>query len=434
MPQVFIPYKEVLDIYHAGLQVPEDVTLMWCDDNYGYIRHFPTAEERARKGGNGVYYHVSYWGRPHDHLWLSTMSPSLIYQQMKQAYDQGIQKMWILNVGDIKLFMDMAWNLDKVSSEGVTAHLKHWLERELGTSCAKTILPVMQEHYRLAHIRKPEFMGNTREEEKNPVYRVVKDLPWSEREINERLNAYSELSETVEKAASKVPADRQSAYFELVKYPVQAATQMNRKLLYAQLARHDKEDWEKSDAAYDSIAALTQHYNSLENGKWNRMMDFKPRKLPVFNRVERNAATAPMTADRKAACQWNGAEAKKGNAIVCEGLGYEGKAAEIRKGDALTFSFGNLKTDSVEVDIRLLPNHPVHGDKLRFSVSLDGAEPEVIAYETKGRSEEWKENVLRNQAIRKIVLPVLGRKSHQLVIKALDEGVILDQVMLYEVN
>ena len=441
VPQVFIPYKEVLDIYHAGLQVPEDVTLMWCDDNYGYIRHFPTAEERARKGGNGVYYHVSYWGRPHDHLWLSTMSPSLIYQQMKQAYDQGIQKMWILNVGDIKpaeyqieLFMDMAWNLDKVSSEGVTAHLKHWLERELGTSCAKTILPVMQEHYRLAHIRKPEFMGNTREEEKNPVYRVVKDLPWSEREINERLNAYSELSETVEKAASKVPADRQSAYFELVKYPVQAAAQMNRKLLYAQLARHDKEDWEKSDAAYDSIAALTQHYNSLENGKWNRMMDFKPRKLPVFNRVERNAATAPMTADRKAACQWNGAEAKKGNAIVCEGLGYEGKAAEIRKGDALTFSFGNLKTDSVEVDIRLLPNHPVHGDKLRCSVSLDGAEPEVIAYETKGRSEEWKENVLRNQAIRKIVLPVPGRKSHQLVIKALDEGVILDQVMLYEVN
>ena len=439
VPQVFIPYKEVLDIYHAGLQVPEDVTLMWCDDNYGYIRHFPTAVERARKGGNGVYYHVSYWGRPHDYLWLGTMSPSLIYQQMKLAYDQGIQKMWILNVGDIKpaeyqieLFMDMAWNLDKVSSEGVTVHLKHWLERELGTSCAKAVLPVMQEHYRLAHIRKPEFMGNTREEENNPIYRVVKDLPWSEREINERLNAYDELSETVEKAASKVPVDRQSAYFELVKYPVQAAAQMNRKLLYAQLARHDKVDWEKSDAAYDSIAALTQHYNSLENGKWNRMMDFKPRKLPVFNRVERKAAAAPMIADRKAACQWNGADAKKGNAVVCEGLGYEGKAAEIRKGDARTFYFGNLKTDLLEVDIRLLPNHPVQGDKLRISVSLDGAEPEVIAYETEGRSEEWKENVLRNQAIRKIVLPVSGKKSHQLVIKALDEGVILDQIMLYE--
>ena len=438
VPQVFIPYKEVLDIYNAGLQVPDDVTLMWCDDNYGYIRHFPTAEERVRKGGNGIYYHVSYWGRPHDHLWLSTMSPSLIYQQMKQAYDQGIQKIWILNVGDIKpaeyqieLFMDMAWNLEAVAQEGVTAHLKHWLERELGTSCAKAVLPVMQEHYRLAHIRKPEFMGNTREEENNPIYRVVKDLPWSEREINERLSSYDRLSETVEKVTSRIPADRQSAYFELVKYPVQAAAQMNRKLLFAQLARHGKADWEKSDAAYDSIAALTQHYNSLENGKWNRMMDFKPRKLPVFNRVERKEATTPMIQERSAIYQWNGMDASKGNFIGHEGLGYAGRAAGILMGKALTFSFSDWKADVVEVEVRLLPNHPVHGTQLRFSVSIDGAEPKVISYETKGRSEEWKENVLRNQAIRKIVLPVSGKKSHQLEIKALDEGVVLDQVMLY---
>lgn len=445
VPQVFIPYKEVLDIYHAGLQVPDDVTLMWCDDNYGYIRHFPTAEERVRKGGNGVYYHVSYWGRPHDHLWLSTMSPSLIYQQMKLAYDQGIQKMWILNVGDIKpaeyqieLFMDMAWNLDEVASEGVTSHLKHWLEREFGASCAKAVLPVMQEHYRLAHIRKPEFMGNTREEEKEPAYRVVKDLPWSEKEINARLRAYGDLSETVERAASKVPADRQSAYFELVKYPVQAAAQMNRKLLYAQLARHGKADWGQSDLAYDSIAALTQQYNALEDGKWNRMMDFKPRKLPVFNRVERKTATLPMMKERTAVYKWNGLDGKnKQNGkmvttpVTYEGLGYEGRAAGINMGDALTFYFGKWAADSVVVDVRLLPNHPVHGEQLRFSVSLDGAEPRVVSYETKGRSEEWKENVLRNQAIRKMVFPVSGKNPHRLVIRALDEGVVLDQVMLY---
>ena len=440
VPQVFIPYKEVLDIYHAGLQVPDDVTLMWCDDNYGYIRHFPTVEERARKGGNGVYYHVSYWGRPHDHLWLGTMSPSLIYQQMKLAYDEGIQKMWILNVGDIKpaeyqieLFMDMAWNLNAVAAEGVTNHLKHWLTREFGTSCAKAVLPAMQEHYRLAHIRKPEFMGNTREEEKDPAYRIVKDLPWNEKEINGRLRSYNELSETVERAATKVPANRQSAYFELVKYPVQAAAQMNRKLLYAQLARHGKADWEKSDAAYDSIAVLTQHYNSLEDGKWNRMMDFKPRKLPVFNRVERTTATSPMVEERTAIHKWNGLDGKNkpDKNSDYEGLGYEGRATGIRMNDALTFSFDNWKADSVEVDIRLLPNHPVRGEQLRFSISLDNAAPQVVSYETKGRSEEWKENVLRNQAIRKITLPVSGKKSHQLVIKALDEGVVLDQVMLY---
>lgn len=155
VPQVFIPYKEVLDVYHAGLQVPDEVTLMWCDDNYGYIRHFPTAEERARKGGNGVYYHVSYWGRPHDYLWLGTVHPSLVYQQMSLAYERGIQKMWILNVGDIKpaeyqveLFLDMAWNLEAVKRQGVVAHQRHFLEREFGKigltgyspSCRKLIV------------------------------------------------------------------------------------------------------------------------------------------------------------------------------------------------------------------------------------------------------------------------------------------------------
>ena len=293
IPQAFIPYKEVLDIYNAGLQVPDDVTLIWCDDNYGYIRHFPTAEERARKGGNGIYYHVSYWGRPHDYLWLGTFSPYLLHQQMKLAYDRGIQKMWVLNVGDIKpaeyqieLFLDMAWNIDEVNEIGVTAHLKSWLEREFGSNCAEELLPAMEAHYQLSYIRKPEFMGNTREEERDPKYKVIKDLPWSEQTISERLRSYTVLSDVVERMESNIPAGRQDAYFQLVKYPVQAAAQMNRKILTAQLARHSKVDWKQSDAAFDSIASLTQQYNSLQNGKWNRMMDFQPRKLPVFKRVE----------------------------------------------------------------------------------------------------------------------------------------------------
>lgn len=162
-------------------------------------------------------------------------------------------------------------------------------------------------------------------------------------------------------------------------------------------------------------------------------MDFKPRKLPVFNRVERATATSPMVEERTAIHKWNGLDGKNkpDKNSDYEGLGYEGRATGIRMNDALTFSFDNWKADSVEVDIRLLPNHPVRGEQLRFSISLDNAAPQVVSYETKGRSEEWKENVLRNQAIRKITLPVSGKKSHQLMIKALDEGVVLDQVMLY---
>ena len=323
IPQAFIPYKEVLDIYNAGLQVPDDVTLIWCDDNYGYIRHFPTAEERARKGGNGIYYHVSYWGRPHDYLWLGTFSPYLLHQQMKLAYDRGIQKMWVLNVGDIKpaeyqieLFLDMAWNIDEVNEIGVTAHLKSWLGREFGSNCAEELLPAMEAHYQLSYIRKPEFMGNTREEERDPKYKVIKDLPWSEQTISERLRSYTVLSDVVERMESNIPADRQDAYFQLVKYPVQAAAQMNRKILTAQLARHSKADWKQSDAAFDSIASLTQQYNSLQNGKWNRMMDFQPRKLSVFKRVEHTAATEPMVTDRKMLCKWNAMECTYGKPLT----------------------------------------------------------------------------------------------------------------------
>lgn len=438
IPQAFIPYKEVLDIYNAGLQVPDDVTLIWCDDNYGYIRHFPTAEERARKGGNGIYYHVSYWGRPHDYLWLGTFSPYLLHQQMKLAYDRGIQKMWVLNVGDIKpaeyqieLFLDMAWNIDEVNEIGVTAHLKSWLGREFGSNCAEELLPAMEAHYQLSYIRKPEFMGNTREEERDPKYKVIKDLPWGEQTISERLRSYTVLSDVVERMESNIPTDRQDAYFQLVKYPVQAAAQMNRKILTAQLARHSKADWKQSDAAFDSIASLTQQYNSLQNGKWNRMMDFQPRKLPVFKRVEHTTATEPMVTDRKMLCKWNAMECTYGKPVPCEGLGYERKAAGIRKGSSLTFAFDDYGKDSVEVEIRLLPSHPLDEKQLRFAISVDEAVPQTVSYETKGRSEEWKENVLRNQAIRKVTLPINKQASHKLIITALDEGVVLDQVILY---
>ena len=102
IPQAFIPYKEVLSVYENGLKLPEDVTLVWCDDNYGYLTRLSNKEEQKRKGGGGIYYHVSYWGRPHDYLWLSTTQPSLIYYQMKNAWDHNVRKLWILNDGDIK--------------------------------------------------------------------------------------------------------------------------------------------------------------------------------------------------------------------------------------------------------------------------------------------------------------------------------------------
>lgn len=470
VPQLFIPYKEIQAVYDAGLQVPEDVCLVWCDDNYGMVRHFPNAKERARKGGNGIYYHVSYWGRPHDYLWLGTFSPSLLYQQMSMAWHKGIQKFWILNVGDIKpaeyqieLFLDMAWNMNNIypgdnaekelqpNNQWLAEHEKNFWTREFGKELAEKMLPVMQESYRLAYIRKPEFMANTRTEERNPKYKMISDLPWSEAYIQTRLADYKTLADQAEKiekmldkaiAKGDLPKERKDEFCQLFTYPVQAATQMNDKLLYGQLARHGKETskdggagyWAKSDAAFDSIARLTQIYNQgyYNQGKWNRMMDFQPRKQPVFNRVPHTEATVAMVKDPQYIAKWNATDANGGHLVAWYGLGYEGKAASIVRNQEIGFDFAGkkVKGDSVTIEVRWVPTHPVD-NKLRFTLSLDGGKPVEKEYQTGGRSEQWKVNTLQCQAHVRIQLPIAKMKKHRILIKALDEGLVLDQVCIY---
>lgn len=441
VPQVFIPYKEVLDVYNAGIEVPEDVTLMWCDDNYGYIRHFPNAQERNRRGGNGVYYHVSYWGRPHDYLWLGTFSPYLLYQQMSEAYNRGIQKMWILNVGDIKpaeyqieLFMDMAWDMDSVAKSGVSCHMENFLKREFGDKTGKELLPVMDEHYRLAFIRKPEFLGNTRCEEYGPgseKWYEISDLAWSDDYISKRLAEYALLSDKVERVNRKIHDNRLDTYFQLVKYPVQAAAEMNKKMLFAQLARHGKEEWDKCEAAYDSIRSLTHIYNHgiSNNGKWNGLMDFKPREQPVFSPVKRIDSITSGLQDY-ACFILNGVDFVTGNPLKHPGLGYCGKAVELKKGEEVTYRFdGADGPDSVSIAFKFLPSHPVvPEDGLKLAVFIDGKDPVYLDYATEGRSEEWKENVLRNQAVRTVPVTLTNRRSHNLVVKAMSYGIILDQI------
>ena len=442
IPQVFIPYKEVLDVYNAGLEVPDDVTLMWCDDNYGYIRHMPTEAERARKGGNGIYYHVSYWGRPHDYLWLATFSPWLEEQQMSAAWDNGIRDMWILNVGDIKpaeyqteLFMDMAWDIDSVRRSGVRNHLRSFLAREFGEAVADRMTPVMESHYRLAFERKPEFMGGTRTEEKDRKYwSTVRDLPMTLPELRGRLVAYTALSDRVEDLWPSIPADRRDAFFQMVKYPVQGAAQMNRKHLSAQLARHGLGSWEEPDLAHDSIQALTARYNAgfSNNGKWRRMMDAAPRKLAVFDRVPRREPSAgpyPFTASPLLTLQ---AAELLPEAKAVDGLGYEGKTVALKEGVPASFTLPQLDGEGQrELGLRFIPTHPVNGSTLRVKVEVDGLDPVTVDYATQGRSEEWKENVLTNHARRRVTLPASGA-GERVTLTPLDPGVLLDQVAVWE--
>lgn len=444
IPQQFVPYKEVLDVYRAGLEVPDHITLVWPDDNFGYIRHFPDEKERKRTGGNGVYYHTSYWGEPHDFLWLGIVQPSLMYQQMKLAYDRNMRKIWVLNVGDIKpseylteFFLDMAWDINlsgcKSGSGVVFSHLGNWLNQTFGKKTGKELLPLMKDFYLLSHIRKPEFMGNTRTYDKR--HEQIADLPWSTEEINERLEQFKKLSDRVEKLYATVPSNRKDAYFEMIQYPVQASNEMNKKMLYAQFARHTPSDsaslWKKSDAAYDSIVSLTRRFNSLLDGKWNHIISTAPRELIVFDKVKRTASSTALVSSPAPLQLWNGTEhdAVTGQHTVIDGLGHSGKAIYLGKGGTVEYEYRNFRKDSLTVEVCLVPTHAVEGGKLRFAVSTDDREPQVFDCETAEYSEEWKVNILRAQAVKTARFPSGSRKG-RIKITALDEGVVIDQIRL----
>ena len=444
IPQQFVPYKEVLDVCHAGLQIPDNVTLVWPDDNFGYIRHFPTEDEKKRSGGNGVYYHTSYWGVPHDFLWLGIVQPSLMYQQMQLAYERGMRKIWILNVGDIKpseylteLFLDLAWNINlpacKAGRGIVYSHLENWLVRTFGSDAGRDLLPVMKEFYLLSHIRKPEFMGNTRVYERG--YEQVSDLPWSVEEIQQRLLRFKKIADKIESLYSVIPENRKAAYFEMIQYPILSSNEMNKKMLFAQFARHSATDsvmlWQKSDMAYDSIVSLTDKYNSILDGKWKYMMSFKPRGLTVFNRVK-HAVTHEKMKDHKVFNQlWNGTQytSMAGKYVVVDGLGHDGKAVYLSKGSAVEYAFNGNRNDSLTVSVHLVPTHAVENGRLRFSVSIDDEKPLVFDYETEEFSPEWKDNILRAQAIKTATFRY--KKTNGCIrIIALDEGIVIDQVEL----
>ena len=175
VPQIFIPYKEVLEAYNAGLQVPEDITLTWVDDNHGYIRQMPTKSEQARSGGNGIYYHLSYWGTPQDYLWLCSTSPSLISYELSKGYEYGIRNLWIINVGDIKpaeaeleFCMELEWDVDRWNPEEAHKFSRYWAAKTFGEEYADDLSDIKQEYYRLGAGGKPEhiFAVNYTDEEK----------------------------------------------------------------------------------------------------------------------------------------------------------------------------------------------------------------------------------------------------------------------------
>ncbi|HTN20302.1 MAG TPA: glycosyl hydrolase 115 family protein [Pelobium sp.] len=297
IPQLFVPYKEVLDIYEDDMKLADDITLVWPDDNYGYIKRLSDSKEIKRSGGAGVYYHISYLGHPNDYLWLNTTPPALIYEEMYKAYQTNAKRYWLLNVGDIKpgehgiqFFLDMAWDINHFNYENVPAFEGNFLSSIFGAQYKTELSEIMKEYYQLAFSRKPEAMAWDFRWNSMFTSENIYNTDYSFQNYNEaqgRLDKYNTIATKAEKIMESLPKEYVPAFYELVYYPVKGADLMNKKMLIAQ-----KNRWYALQGRsitnklgndvkiyHDSIELITKHYNGLLDGKWDGIMT-APDRLP----------------------------------------------------------------------------------------------------------------------------------------------------------
>ena len=476
--QMFVPYKEVLQLYEKGLRVPDYATLLWCDDNYGYMTRLSDASEQQRQGGAGVYYHLSYWGRPHDYLWLTTTQPGLIYNEMRQAYDHQVRKLWIANVHDpkvacydLELFLDLAWDIEHFSGDMLRGHLLSWLCRQFGEEAGRRLMPVMHEFYALCGARRPEFMGWSQTELDKRVYdrglSGVRNTAFSTEAFGGELDRYLErcqwVARQVDDAEPLVRPALRDAFFAAVKYPVQAAAAHAVKMLEAQRARMlangstgaketervglMQQAVAKSMAAYQRVRQLTWYYNNqMSGGKWHGSMSDHPRDLPVFwapltpvtlTSAEQDSLLAipiangshPLLADGVVARNAFDYDRASEGVQAVQMLGHSMNAVALPKGAELSYRFDVADEGEYLLTIAMIPTQPNDSGDLRYTVTLDDGAPTVYSLKESFRSEPWKQNVLRQQALRQSKVS-LSKGTHTLVIRALDEHIVVDQWML----
>ena len=483
IPQIFVPYKETMDIYENGLQVPDDITLVWVDDNYGYMKRVSNPEEQQRKGRAGVYYHLSYLGAPHDYLWLNTTPPVLMYEELKKAYDNGADRYWLLNVGDIKpmelgiqTFMDMAWNIHAFDFDTVNRHQTDLLTRLFGNhkvqsskffaersgKAERKVQSLLDTYYRLAWSRRPEFMGWEFEWD-DEAHTGLKPTEYSFLNYDEaqhRLADYQRISDEVEAIANsfdslntsnhKVQSLLKASWFEMVQFPMQAAYQMNRKFLMAQLnhellaqGRRAEANWaaRQSQIAYDSINTLNRRYNSLLDGKWRGMMALAPGWCALYQKMpdvafSEGAGMTPVDLSPQneplQGCQvLNLAQfaSKSDDARLIKGLGYDWQVMQL---GSATYDFDAVDADSVDVFFYTVPFWPLYAGKSNcVSVTVDGSQPQTFENKFKEYDRNWKDQVMRNGAPCRLRFAVdRSKRSHTLTFQALDPGQMLQKVII----
>ncbi|MBN1155282.1 glycosyl hydrolase 115 family protein [candidate division KSB1 bacterium] len=277
IPQVWALYKEVQEYYDRGMRVPDDVTLLLCDDNWGNLRKLPKLDDKARSGGYGIYYHYDYVGGPRNYKWLNTNQIARVWEQMHLAYEYGVKEIWIVNVGDIKpmefpieFFLDYAWDPELFPAEHLPAYTHNWAAEQFGSSYAAEISDIITKYTTYNSRRKPELLSPD-------TYSLI-----NYREAETIVADCSTLKEKAKTIYNALPSEYHEAFYQLVLHPVEACANLNE--LYVTVAKNrlyseqgrvvTNRLADEARKLFDKDAEITHYYNTImADGKWNHMMD-----------------------------------------------------------------------------------------------------------------------------------------------------------------
>ncbi|MCX7984247.1 MAG: glycosyl hydrolase 115 family protein [Bacteroidetes bacterium] len=275
IPQVWALYKEVQEYYEKGMRVPDDITLLLCDDNWGNIRKLPSLKEKPRKGGYGIYYHFDYVGGPRNYKWLNTNQIERVWEQMHIAYEYGVRQIWIVNVGDIKpmeypisFFLDYAWDPDKIQADDLPRYTREWVAKQFTVRYQNEIAEILELYTKYNSRRKPEMLSWD-------TYSLV-----NYREYETVVADYKILEAKAKAIDTVLPIEYRDAYYQLVLHPVEACANLYelyftvaKNYRYSQQGRASTNDYaNKVRELFYRDQEITNRYHSLGNGRWNHMM------------------------------------------------------------------------------------------------------------------------------------------------------------------
>lgn len=460
-PQVWALYKEVQDYYDAGMRVPDDVTLLFCDDNWGNVRKLPDPTKPLHKGGYGMYYHFDYVGGPRNSKWINISPIQRVWEQMNLSYEHGVDKIWIVNVGDLKpmefpisFFLDMAWNPKQFNSKNLFEYTENWASQQFGKKHAKEIAELLNTYPKYNRRVTPEMLhSKTYSLEHYNEFQTV-------------VNEYRNLALGAYRIYDELPSQYKDAYFQLVLYPIDACSNLYE--MYFAQAKNQKLAQEKNPQANyyadkvkvyfarDSILQ-NKYNNEIAGGKWTHIMDQmrigykswhdEPKNiLPEVTYVAKNekpSAKVYKENDGYVAIEAeNFSQENNSNNIHWEVIPDFGKTKsgistfpqnaypKVDENIYVEYDIDFTSTGEFNVQLLLAPTLNFNSNKgLRYEISFDGENPQTINFNGHYRGElgQWQgEHIIRSNT----KLTILKPGIYKLRFRVLEPGIVLQKILI----